>query len=64
MENDSKNRQEVKAFTVEYNEIINSSENSVVIETQWEKKGDFFQKFSMYDNSYIPARTLGSKNFF
>ena len=64
MENDSKNRQEVKAFTVEYNEIINSSENSVVIETQWEKKGDFFQKFSMYDNSYIPARTLGSTNFF
>ncbi len=63
MENGSENKQEVKDFTTEYkeyNEIINSSEKSVVIETQWEKDGDFFQKLSMYDNSYVPVETLGS----
>ena len=31
---------------------------TVVVETQWEKDGDFFQKLSMYDNSYIPVKTL------
>ncbi|MBL1279700.1 MAG: hypothetical protein COA33_005485 [Fluviicola sp.] len=62
MENDSKNKQEVeiKDFTTEYNEVINSSEQSVVIETQWTKDGDFFQKLSMYDNSYVQVETLGS----
>ena len=33
---------------------------SVVIETQWTKGGDFFQKLSMYDNSYVQIETLGS----
>ncbi len=60
MENGSENKPEVKDFTTEYNEIISSSEKSVVIETQWEKDGDFFQKLSMYDNSYVPVKTLGS----
>ena len=62
MENDSKNKQEVEVenFTTEYNELINSSEKSVVIETQWTKNGDFFQKLSMYDNSYVQVETLGS----
>ena len=62
MKKDSNNKQEtkVKDFTIEYNEIFSASDNTVVIETQWEKEGDFFQKFSMYDNSYIPAKTLGN----
>ena len=60
MKSDSKNKQEVKNFTAEYNEIINSSEKSVVIKTQWTKGGDFFQKLSMYDNSYVQIETLGS----
>ncbi len=62
MENSSKNKREVKTpnFTVEYNEIINSSEKSVVVEAQWTKDGDFFQKLSMYDNSYVPVEALGS----
>ncbi len=62
MENDSKNKQEVeiKNFTTEYNELINSSEKSVVIKTQWTKDGDFFQKLSMYDSSYVQVETLGS----
>lgn len=60
MENDSKKKPELKDFTSEYNEVIKSSEKTVVVETQWEKDGDFFQKLSMYDNSYIPVKTLGS----
>jgi hypothetical protein len=60
MEKNSKGSQEVRDFTVEYNEIIKSSQNAVVIEVQWEKDGDNFQKLSMYDNSYVPVKTLGS----
>lgn len=60
MENDLNKKPELKDFTSEYNEIIKSSEKTVVVETQWEKDGDFFQKLSMYDNSYIPVKALGS----
>ena len=60
MENDLNTKPELKDFTTEYNEIIKSSEKTVVVETQWEKDGDFFQKISMYDNSYVPVKTLGS----
>lgn len=62
MEIDIKSKQEVKLnnFTIEYEQIINTLEKSVVVNTQWEKNGDFFKKFSMYDNSYIPVKTLGS----
>ncbi len=61
MEKDSERQKiENKDFTVEYDEIINSFEKAVVIETQWAKEGDFFQKLSMYDNSYVSVETLGS----
>jgi len=62
MENDSNDKQGIKVndFIVEYNEIINNLGNTVVIETQWEKDGDFFKKISIYDDSYIPVKTLGS----
>ena len=62
MRDDSKNKKAVKVkfFSTEYNEIVNSYQKSVIIETQWSKEGDFFQKLSMYDNSYIPVETLGS----
>lgn len=60
MKNDLNKKPELKDFTSEYNEIIKSSEKTVVVEIQWEKNGDFFQKISMYDNSYIPVKTLGS----
>lgn len=59
MENDSIKKPELKDFTTEYNEIIKSSDNSVVVKTQWEKDGDQFQKLSMYDDSYLPVITLG-----
>jgi hypothetical protein len=59
MENDSTKKPELKDFTSDYNEIIRSSENSVVVKTQWEKDGDHFQKLSMYDDTYLPVITLG-----
>ena len=46
-------------FTKEYNEIIDSSKTSVVVESEWSKDGDYFQKLSMYDNNYTPTPTLG-----
>ena len=58
MENDSNKKPELKDFTSEYNEIMNSSKKTVVV--QWEQDSVFFQKLSMYDNSYIPVKTLGS----
>ena len=48
-----------QGFTKEYNEIIDSSKTSVVVESEWSKDGDYFQKLSMYDNNYTPMPTLG-----
>ena len=31
-------------FVEEYEKIVSTSGNSVVIKTEWNKKGDFFQK--------------------
>jgi hypothetical protein len=44
----------------EYHSIFENDSNSVVIKSEWEKNGDFFQKFSMYDLSYNPVETLGN----
>ena len=61
MENETKKpvSAEKQDFTKEYNEIIDSSKTSVVIESEWSKDGDYFQKLSMYDNNYTPIPTLG-----
>jgi len=50
---------EKQDFAKEYNEIIDSSKTSVVVESEWSKDGDYFQKLSMYDNNYTPIPTLG-----
>lgn len=42
----------------DYDSIINSSPNTVVIESEWSRSGDYFQKFSMYDNTYTSVPTL------
>ncbi|UOB18760.1 hypothetical protein [Abyssalbus ytuae] len=47
-------------FTNEYNKIIELSKNTISIEQQWRKEGDFFQKLSIYDDSYVTVQTLGS----
>ena len=48
-----------KNYVSEYNEIFESSENSVVVRNEWAKNGDFFEKITIYDNSYIQFGTLG-----
>jgi len=50
----------IEEFISDYETIVNSSENSVVIKTEWTKEGDNFQKLSMYDNSYSSVKTFGS----
>jgi len=50
---------ESQDFVKEYNEIINSSKTSVVIESEWTTLGDNFQKLTMYDNNYVSIPTLG-----
>lgn len=47
-------------FIDEDNLIFENDEKSVVITSEWEKNGDFFQKISMYDHSYNPVETLGN----
>lgn len=47
------------SFTREYENLMKTSENTVIIGVQWFEKGDYFQKFSMYDN-YSPVKTSGS----
>jgi hypothetical protein len=61
MEKEAKNMESVEKqdFTKEYLEIIDSSKTSVVIESEWSKEGDYFQKLSMYDNNYTLIPTLG-----
>ena len=50
---------EKQYFTTDYNQIIDSYKTSVIVESEWSKDGDFFQKLSMYDNNYTPIPTLG-----
>jgi hypothetical protein len=59
MENEMKKSENKDAatFLSDYEKIINSSENSVIVQTEWSKKGDFFQKLSMYDSTYSPVKT-------
>jgi hypothetical protein len=47
----------VDDFLEEYNKIVNSPNTSVVIKTEWKKKGDSFLELSMYDNSYVSIGT-------
>ena len=52
---------EVKnAFISDYEKIVNNSENTVIVKIEWKAEGDYFQKLSIYDNSYSPVITLGN----
>ena len=45
----------------EHKEILdNASNDSVIINIEWNETGDYFRKFSMYDESYLPVKTLGN----
>lgn len=59
-QNEKKENAENQDFISEYNDLFKDSYNSVIIRTEWTKAGDFFRKFSTYDDSYTPVRTLGN----
>lgn len=59
MKHSEKKQIAIDTLTEDYNEIMKTSENSVVIETEWSQTGDFFEKFSLYEN-YSPVETSGS----
>jgi len=46
-------------FKSDYERIVTYQTNTY-FRMEWHKKGDYFQKFSIYDNSYSPVRTSGS----
>ncbi len=50
---------EAVEFIQEYEQIMHSI-NTVTIQTEWTKDGDYFQKLSMYDERYTPVISLGS----
>ena len=47
-------------FDLDYKEIFSSAENTVVVRTEWTKNGDYFEKLSLYDNSYSTVLTFGN----
>ncbi len=49
-----------KKFVEEYQEIFKSSENTVVVKNEWVNNGDYFEKLSIYDNSYSTILTFGN----
>lgn len=47
-------------FTTDYNKIVRSNSCPIDIKTEWFKKGDTIQKFSMYDSNYRIIPNLDS----
>lgn len=56
------NTKEENTFERDYSEMINfqsDNDKSVRVNLEWESSGDVFEKFSIYDSSYKPVKTLG-----
>ena len=47
-----------KSLIEDYNDIVKSSNTTVISKTEWFSIGDTFQKFSTYQ-SYTPVKTSG-----
>lgn len=47
------------SFSKKYEKLMKTSKNTIIVDRQWAKKGDYFRKFSMYEN-YTPVKTSGS----
>lgn len=45
-------------YISDYNQLFNTPIVPIISQKQWLNVGDFFNKFSLYDNSYIPIGTL------
>ena len=46
-------------FSEDHQEIMKTSDHTTLVDVQWSEEGDFFQKFSLYEN-YTPVRTSGN----
>lgn len=46
-------------FIKDYELLLNKSENAVIVKTEWHRKGDYFEKLSLYDASYSTVLTFG-----
>lgn len=51
-------RSNKNSFIEDYNNIIKSSNSTVITKTEWLSVGDTFQKFSTYQ-PYTPVKTSG-----
>ncbi len=47
-------------FVTDYNNIVRTTLNPISLKNEWTKKGDVFQKFTMYDNNYKIIPNLDS----
>lgn len=47
-------------FVSDYNKIVINHLNPISLRNEWTKKGDVFQKFTMYDNNYKIIPNLDS----
>ena len=47
-------------FNLEYIDLFKGSRNQVTIKTEWIREGDYFEKLSMYNNSYSTVTTFGN----
>ncbi|MCX2837271.1 hypothetical protein OQ279_03830 [Salinimicrobium sp. MT39] len=54
---ETKNKSDL--FLNDYEEIMKTSERTTIVEEQWSEEGDYFQKFSLYED-YTPVKTSGS----
>lgn len=54
----SKKQNDNNSLIEDYNNIVNSSNSTVITKTEWFSIGDTFRKFSTYQ-SYTPVKTSG-----
>ncbi len=53
------NSNEELDFKNEYDTIIRMSENTVIVDIEWTENGDYFKKFTTYED-YTPVKTSSS----
>lgn len=61
MKNKAKNQKKQNSqFISDYKKILESAPFPMSVRTEWNKKGDVIQKFTMYDTNYKIVPTLES----
>lgn len=57
MKKKSKN-EDFKGFKKDYDDIMNNPQETTQIVQEWTESGDFFKRFSLYEN-YSPIQSFG-----